>query len=227
MINGQPIVSFFVIGAKKRNRELMKSKKDTSTSTNNTVENNILSNLLNDSADDEMMFLCSQAIEKRIADDNNCNTMKRTTSLAKANSLSIVGISPLKDTNNTLNNNVYHQAAKKFKPVPCKYAEDKKFENVLSQCQSVTTNLENKAQNNASSISAINTVTNGGKDDSLSLLLNDSLASDDDLFSAIDLSAIEQQIVSSKETASTSSNQCNKVCDKQQQIKPGNKPSIY
>lgn len=218
---------FSVKGAKKRNRELMKSKKDTSTSTNNAVENNIVNSLLNDSADDEMMFLCSQAIEKTIAADTNFNTMNRTTSLAKQNSLSIVGISPLKDTNNTLNNNVYHQAVKKFRSVPCKYVGDKKTDYIQSLCQPITSNLENKAQNNANSKSDINLITNYNKDDSSSLLLNDPLVGDDYLFSAIDLSAIEQQIVSNKETSTVSSNQCNKVCDKQQQIKLENRPGMY
>lgn len=164
---------------------------------NNSVENNV-QNLLNDSADDEMLMLCSQAIENTIATDSNCNTMNTVTNLTKANTLSIMGISPLKDTNNTINNNVFHHATKKFKSIQCKQLNDESSENVRSQCHvKITENKQNYKNSNSTS----NVNTNCNKNGSLSLLLNNSFDNEDYLFSSIDLSAIENQILSGvKET---------------------------
>lgn len=181
--------NYFIIGAKKRKRQLMKSKNDEN-STNNSTENVNISRLLDDSADDEMMLLCSQAIEKTIAADADSNITNKTTS---TNSLSIPGISPLKDTND----NVCHHAAKKFKSVDCsKYFDVKKNDNIQTQSHTITSILVNKSENKTNNTSnAINTVTNSNKED-FSLMLNDSLANDEDeLFSAIDLSGIEQDIL--------------------------------
>lgn len=184
-----------IIGAKKRDRQLLKLQNDAK-SVNNSVENNVVKNLLNDSADDEMLMLCSQAIEKTIATDSNYNTMDTVdTNLTKANNtLSIVGISPLKDTDNTINNNVFHHTAKKFKSIHCKRLYYESNESVQSQSHVKITENE---QNHENSNSTFNTNTNYNKDDSLSLLLNNSLDNEDDLFSSIDLSAIESQILSS------------------------------
>lgn len=204
------IYNSFIIGAKKRKRQLLKSKNDEN-STNNSTENNI-SRLLDDSADDEMMLLCSQAIEKTIAAD-----AEYTNETKSSNSLSIPGISPLKDTND----NVCHHAAKKFKSVHCsKYLDVKKNDNTKTQSHTITSSSINKSENKTNNTSyAINTVTNSNKED-LSLLLNDSLANDEDeLFSAIDLSAIEQDILlGENNTLSVSAMQKNDTaCNKQPQ----------
>lgn len=193
----------------------MKSKSDTS-STNNTTENNNVSHLLNDSADDEMMMLCSQAIEKTIASDANCT--KESNELSKSNFLSIVGISPLKDFNSTSNNNVYNHATKKFKFSQCKQLANEKNENVQFQCHTITSNTENKVQKDVNnySTSVKHIVTDVNKDSSLSLL-EDFLANDDDLFSALDLSAIEQEVFSGPKKPSVTAQKCNITCRKPQE----------
>lgn len=217
-----------ILGAKKRDRQLMKLKNETSSTNTNSTESSIESSLFNDSADDEMMMLCSQAVEKSIAADTNCNNQNAASS-KKTNSLSIVGISPLKNTNNTMNNNVYHHAAKKFKPIHLNFTDDKKNENLPFSCHTLTTNTGKKSLNftTNSSTSASYTVIKSEKED-YSSTFNDSTASDDDLFSAIDLSAIEQQI-SSCDEKTTSAQQKNKVSNKEQRpnicVWPGNKPS--
>jgi len=144
----------------------LKSKNDSeSIPSSSSVEN--INSLLNDSSD-ELMILCSQAIEKKIAIDANYNTMNT----AEDNSLSILGISPLPNTNNTVNSNMYHHTTTNFKHI-----EDKPNENIQFQCD---TNGSLVSENN----------TNITKDD---------LASEDYLFSTIDLAAIEQQIFSNVE----------------------------
>lgn len=194
----------------------MKLKNETSSTNTDSAGSSIENSLFNDSADDEMMLLCSQAVEKSIAADTISNNMNATSS-ANPNSLSIVGISPLKDTNNTMNNNVYHHVAKKFKPVHLKFTDDNKNKNVPFPCHTITTNKAKKLLNytTSSSSSASSTFTNSLKDDCVSAF-NDSTASDDDLFSAIDLSAIEQQIPSETTSITTAQNG-NKVCNKQKQ----------
>lgn len=174
----------------------MKSKSDTS-STNNSTENNNVKHLLNDSADDEMMMLCSQAIEQTIASE--ANYTKGSNELSKSSFSSIVGISPLKDFNSTSNNNVFNHATKKFKFSQCKELDNEKNKNIQSQCHTITSNTENMFQKdvNNCSTSVKHIATDIKKDSSLSLF-EDSLANDDDddLFSALDLSAIEQDVFS-------------------------------
>jgi len=194
----------------------LKSKTDAS-STNNANENNNDINLFNDSADDEMMLLCSQAIEKEIASGTNCKKVILNTS-----NLLIDGITPLNDNDNTFNNNVYHHAAKKFKPLQSIPFDDKNNGNVQSRCHTVTSNIEHKQQNHTSdsSIPSVNISTNCNSNtttNSFSLSLNDSLLSEDDLFSAIDLSAIDEQIKEdAKKTTSTTTLQKLTDCNKQQ-----------
>lgn len=188
----------------------MKSKNDEN-STNNSTENNNINRLLDDSADDEMLLLCSQAIEKTIAADTDSNITNKTTS---TNTLSIPGISPLKDTND----NVCHHVAKKFKPIHCnKYPDVKKNGSIQTKSHTITSSSVNQSENNANNTSyAINTINNNKKED-LSSLLNDSLANDEDeLFSAIDLSAIEQDILlSDNKTVSLSTiEKSDSVCNK-------------
>lgn len=190
-----------IIGGLKRKRQLMKSKSDEK-STNNSVENNV-SRLLDDSADDEMMLLCSQAIEKTIAADANCDISSKTTDY-----LSIPGISPLEDTDDTINNNVYHHAAKKFKSIQSSnYLDDKKNYNLKPKCHTITSNSFNNSTSST-------IVTNNIKEDSS---LNDSLANDDEWFSSIDLSAIEQDILlnDNKTTSVSITQKIDKVCNKQ------------
>lgn len=193
----------------------MKSQSDTS-STNNSTENNNVRNLLNDSADDEMMMLCSQAIEKTIASD--ANYTKESNELSKSNFLSIVGISPLKDFNSTSNNNVLNHATKKFKLSQCKQLDNEKNENFQTQCHTVTSNAENTLQKdiNNCSTSVKHIATDINKDSSLSLL-EDSLANDDDLFSALDLSAIEQEVFSGLKEPPVTAQTCNITCRKLQE----------
>lgn len=188
---------FCILGAKKRERQLQKLQNETK-SANNLEKNNVVKNLLNDSADDELLFLCSQAIEKTM-DTNSTSTAgsstdsnySASTSLIKGYNLSIVGISPLEDTNDTINNNV--QAAKRFKSIQCNQLFERTNVNSRSQCD------EKNAENNENSSSALNINTNHNKDSSL--LLNSYLDNEDDLFSSIDLSEIDNQILSgAKET---------------------------
>lgn len=198
---------YCIIGAKKRNRQLMKAKMEASSSANSSTENNNDDGCsFNDCADDEMMMLCSQAIEKEIAaDDNNTNnTVNKPTKLIVSHSLSINGISPLKDTNSATNNNVYYPAAKKFKPVHSKLFGEEEKRNCKSQCHTLTSNMINKSENDASS-SVITTVTNSKKDDSSSSLLDDTLAKEDEFFLGIDFAEIEKQILNgAKETTTVS-----------------------
>ncbi|XP_001952399.2 putative uncharacterized protein DDB_G0277255 [Acyrthosiphon pisum] len=200
------------LSAKKRNRQLMKAKMEASSSANSSTENNNVGGCsLDDSADDEMMMLCSQAIEKKIAADanNTNNTVNKPTKLIVSHSLSINGISPLKDTNNATNNNVYYPAAKKFKPVHSKLFGEEEKSNFKSQCHTLTSNMINKSENGGSS-SAITTVTNSKKDDSSSSLLDDTLAKEDEFFLDIDFAEIEQQILNgAKETTTASAVQNN------------------
>jgi len=185
----------------------MKAKMEASSSGNSSTENNNDDGCsFNDCADDEMMMLCSQAIEKEIAaDDNNTNnTVNKPTKLIVSHSLSINGISPLKDTNSATNNNVYYPAAKKFKPVHSKLFGEEAKRNCKSQCHTLTSNMINKSENDASS-PAITTVTNSKKDDSLSSLLDDTLAKEDEFFLGIDFAEIEKQILNgAKETTTVS-----------------------
>jgi len=155
---------------KKKNRQLMKSKNDSNPT--NSADNN-LNSLLNDSSN-ELMILCSQAIEKNIA-DTNINSINTT----KDNYFSIIGISPLKYTNNSINNNLCQHTTEKFIHV-----KDESNENVQLQCDI----------NNSS----------------------DDLATDDYLFSTIDLTEIEQQISSSidKTISVSPTKKCNKVENK-------------
>lgn len=157
---------FCFSGAKKKNRQLLKSKNDSNSIPSSSSVDNINS-LLNDSSD-ELMILCSQAVEKKIANDANLNTMNTP----KDNSLSIMGISPLPNTNITVNSNLYHHTTTHFK-----HTENKPNENVQFQCDT-----------NGSSVSKNNTN-----------IIKDDLASEDYLFSTIDLAAIEQQIFSNVE----------------------------
>jgi len=187
----------------------MKAKMEASSSANSSTENNNVGCSLDDSADDEMMMLCSQAIEQKIAEDanNTNNTVNKPTKLIVSHSLSINGISPLKDTNNTTNNNVYHHAAKKFKPVHSKLFGEEENSNCKSQCHTLTSNMVNKSENDSSS-SAITTVTNSKKDDSSSSFLDDTLAKEDEFFLGIDFAEIEQQIMNgAKETTTVSAAQ--------------------
>jgi len=184
----------------------MKAKMEANSSANSSTENNNVGCSLDDSADDEMMMLCSQAIEQKIAADanNTNNTVNKPTKLIVSHSLSINGISPLKDTNNTTNNNVYHHAAKKFKPVHSKLFGEEQKSNCKSQCHTLTSNMINKSENDGSSSSAT-TVTNSKKDDSLSSLSDDTLAKEDEFFLGIDFAEIEQQIMNGdKETTTVS-----------------------
>jgi len=188
----------------------MKAKMEASSSANSSSENNNVGCSLDDSADDEMMMLCSQAIEQKIAADSNNtnNTVNKPTKLIVTNSLSINGISPLKDTNNTTNNNVYFHAAKKFKPVHSKlFGEEQKSNDCKSHCHTLTSNMINKSENDSSS-SAITTVTNSKKDDFSSSLLDDTLAKEDEFFLGIDFSEIERQIMKGvKETTTVPATQ--------------------
>lgn len=196
------------LSAKKKNRQLMKAKMEASASANSLTENNNVSCLLDDSADDEMMMLCSQAIEQKIAADanNTNNTLNKPTKLIVSHSLSINGISPLKDTNNTTNNNVYHHVAKKFKPVHSKLFGEEPKSNYKSQCHTLTSATVNKSENDSSS-SAISTVTNSKKDDSSSSLSDDTLAKEDEFFMGIDFLEIEQQIMNDAKKTSVSATQ--------------------
>lgn len=213
--------NIFILGAKKRNRQLLKAKNEANSTANNSIENNNIKSLLDDSADDEMMLLCTQDVEKTIANDSaNCENIKNNKNVIKSDFLSIVGISPLKDTNDNTNNNVYHHVSKKFKPIYNDHFDGKKNENIKLQCHTFTSNIDKNIQNN--------TAKNIYKDDSISLF-NDSLTNDDDLFSSIDLSEIEQQISSDNKTISTSVTQ---KCTKQQsnihiRKQNENKPGIY
>lgn len=204
---------YYLTGAKKRNRQLAKSKSETNPS-NNEKENNNISHLLNDSTDDEMMMLCSQAIEKTISLDANYNTTELKKP-SKSNSLSIVGISPLKNTSSALNNTLYNQCTKKFKPTTqCKQIDEKGKTNCQTKCHTVTSETKNKSQNEANNCLLSTTINNK---DSLSSLLNDSLANDDELFSALDLSAIEQQVLANvKDSAIVTKHNVNTVHAKQQ-----------
>lgn len=203
---------YHTTGAKKRNRQLTKSKSETNTS-NNVKENNNISHLLNDSTDDEMMMLCSQAIENTISLDANYNSTELKKP-SKSNSLSIVGIHPLNNTCSELNNSLYHQSTNKFKPtIQCKQIDEKEKTNCQTKCHTVTSETKNESQNEANN--CLLSTTNNNKD-SLSSLLNDSLANDDELFSALDLSAIEQQVVSNvKDSAIVTKNNVNTVYAKQ------------
>lgn len=162
------------------------------------------------------MILCTQDAERAIAnDDENCKNLKNG---RKSDSFSIVGITPLKDTNDNANNNVYKHVSKKFKSTNNDLFDVKKNENLQSQCHTFTSNMDENVQQN-------NTEKNK-KDDSVSLF-NDSLTNDDYLFSSIDLSEIEQQISSDNKTISASFTQkCNKQqhnthVSKQYEKKPG------
>jgi hypothetical protein len=168
---------------------------------------------LDDSADDELMLLCTQDVERTIANDStNCENVIKS-------GLSIVGISPLKDTNDNTNNNVYHHVSKKFKPIYNEHFDGKKNENIQSQCHKITSNMDKNVQNN--------NAKNDNKDDLISLF-SDSLTNDDDLFSSIDLSEIEQQISSDNKTILASTTQ---KCIKQPNIhirkQNENKQGIY
>lgn len=190
------------LSAKKRKRQLMKAKTEASSNANSSTENNNVGCSLDDSADDEMMMLCSQAIEQKIAADANI-TANKSTKLIVSNSLTINGISPLKDINNATNNNVYYHADKKFKPVQSKLFDEEPKGNYKSQCHTLTSNTANKSENNSSS-STITTDINCKKDDSSSSLFDDTLANEDEFFLGIDFSEIEQQIMNDiKETSST------------------------
>lgn len=186
----------------------MKAKLEATSAANSSTEKDNVGCSLDDSADDEMMMLCSQAIEQKIAADASNSTVNTHTKLVVSNSLSINGISPLKeDTFNTTNNNVYYHAAKKFKPIQSNDEQQKKT--CKSQCShTVTSNTENYSSSTATA-----TLTNSKKDDSSSSLLDDTLANEDDFFLGIDLSEIEQQIKADiKEPTCVSAIQ---KCDKQ------------
>lgn len=112
----------YIIGAKKRNRQLMKLKNNTDPSKNEQTENNDIDQFLNDNADDEIMFTFSQAIEKKLESDVDCKAKNNT----KENTLSIEGICPLENTDtniNNNNNNTYH-IAKKFKAITSNHIND-------------------------------------------------------------------------------------------------------
>lgn len=181
---------------------------------NNSLETNNVKSLLDDSADDELMLLCTQDVERTIAnDDASCKNIKETKHVKKFDYLSIGGITPLKDTNVNTNNNEYYHVSKKFKPI-----YGKKNENLRSPCHTITSNMEKNEQKNKAE--------NHNKDCSISLF-NDSLANEDDLFSSIDLSEIEQQISSDNKTTSASvtqkcnTQQHNTHIRKQYENKPG------
>ncbi|XP_025198421.1 uncharacterized protein DDB_G0271670-like [Melanaphis sacchari] len=179
------------LSAKKKNRQLMKAKMEASSSANSSTENNNVGCSLDDSADDEMMMLCSQAIEQKIAADaiKSNSTINEPTKLIASNSLSINGISPLKDINNSTNNNVYHHVSKKFKPVQSKLFGEEQKKNCKSPCHTITSSTENNSLSSDST-----SVENCKKDDSSSSFF-DILANDDDFFSGIDFLEIEQQIM--------------------------------
>lgn len=198
------------------------SSANSSTENNNVTENNV-GCLLDDSADDEMMMLCSQAIEQKIAADasySTISTINKPTKIIASDSLSINGISPLKDTNNSTNNNVYYHASKKFKSVQSRlFGEEQK--DCKPKCHTVTSSTANKSENNNSS-SATTSVTNCKKDDSSF----DTFSSDDDFFLGIDFLEIEKQIMADVEKSTTVSvtqndyKQPNNV-DKKLENKPG------
>jgi len=186
------------LSAKKKNRQLMKAKMEASSSANSSTENNNVGCLLDDSADDEMMMLCSQAFEQKIAADASISnsTINKPTKLIASNSLSINGISPLKDINNSTNNNVYYHASKKFKPVQSKLFGEEQEDNCKSRkspCHTITSSTASKSENNCSSL-ASTSVTNCKKDDSSSSFF-DNFANDDEFFMGIDFLEIEQQIM--------------------------------
>jgi len=208
----------------------MKAKMEASSSANSSTENNNVGYLLDDSADDELMMLCSQAFEQKIAADASISnsTINKPTKLIASNSLSINGISPLKDTNNSTNNNVYYHASKKFKPVQSKLFGEEHEDNCKprkSPCHTITSSAASKSENNCSS-SASTSVTNCKKDDSSSSLL-DNFANDDEFFMGIDFLEIEQQIMADakKETTVPATQNCykqpNANVDKQLENKPG------
>jgi len=162
----------------------MKSINDANSTTTSSIDNNNdINSLLNDSSN-EMMVLCSQAIEKQIAEENLI-AMNTT----KDDPLSIAGISPLKNIDNSVTNNLCHNTIKKFKPIEDK----KKNENVQFQSH---INDSSESQNN-----------------------KDELASEDYLFSSIDLAAIERQI--STDIDKTSSVSTTQKYDKQFETKTG------
>lgn len=201
------------------------SSANNSTENNNITENNNVACLLDDSADDEMMMLCSQAIEQKIAAEANY-TIKKPAKIIASDSLSINGISPLKDTNNSTNNNVYYHASKKFKTVQSRlFGEEQKDNYCKPKCHTVTSSTANKSENNNSS-SATTSVTNCKKDDSSSSFL-DAFSNDDDFFSGIDFLEIEKQIMDDLKKTTTVSvtqnnyKQPNKNVDKQLENKPG------
>jgi len=196
------------------------------TKNNNVTENNNVGYLLDDSADDEMMMLCSQAIEQKIAADASYSTINKPTKIIASDSLSINGISPLKDTNNSTNNNVYYHASKKFKPVQSRlFGEEKKDNYCKPKCHTVTSSTANRSENNSSS-SATTSVINCKKDDSSSSFL-DTFSNDDDFFLGIDFLEIEKQILADTKETTTESvtqnnyKQPNKNVDKQLENKPG------
>ncbi|XP_060848625.1 uncharacterized protein LOC132928076 [Rhopalosiphum padi] len=217
------------LSAKKKKRQLMKAKMEASSSANSSTENNNVGYLLDDSADDELMMLCSQAFEQKIAADASISnsTINKPTKLIASNSLSINGISPLKDTNNSTNNNVYYHASKKFKPVQSKLFGEEHEDNCKprkSPCHTITSSAASKSENNCSS-SASTSVANCKKDDSSSSLL-DNFANDDEFFMGIDFLEIEQQIMADakKETTVPATQNCykqpNANVDKQLENKP-------
>lgn len=194
-------------------KALSETSTSASTSTNTSAESTNVSRLLDDSADDELMFLCSQAVEKTIASDANCNTINNVINLERVNS-SIIGIRPLEETNNIPDNknNVDQHAAKKFKPLQHNFII--KNENV--PLRNTTMNIKaNKPQTCVSGtlLSTNNVSTTKKKDQSSSFTLNDSLSGDDDLFSAIDLSAIEEQISSGTQKTFTSTLSTTQKCN--------------
>lgn len=112
----------YIIGAKKKERQLMKLKTLTEASKSDSTENNDINQFLNDNTDDEIMFTFSQAIEKTLENDTNCKT--KNFIIGKENTLSIEGISPLKNSSSTItNNNTYH-IAKKFKAITSDHIVD-------------------------------------------------------------------------------------------------------
>lgn len=159
----------------------MKSKNEN----NLTTVNNNISNLLNDSTDDNFMIMCSQAVEKTISTETNCDMQNSSKSTVKGNTLSIAGISPLKEATTINNNNyntIYQHTAKKFKPIECSY---KNNENLQSH-----TVTKDDLNNEHSLFGNIN------NNSSLPMRNDFIFDDDDDLFSAIDLSEIDKQITS-------------------------------
>lgn len=200
---------------------MKKSLSETNANTNTNVESNDVKNLLDDSADDELLLLCSQAVEKTIASDPNYGTTSKTIDLEKLNA-STMGVCPLQETNN----NVYQHAAKKFKPQQNNSCT--RIENIRPLYRTTVNDGKNK---NQCRLPVSATITSNTNDEGSSSLLTDSLCNDDDddLFLNIDLSTIEEQysLNVQKNTTSSSTTWKSNTTNNDKKQNTTNPPSVF